>query len=334
MKIKLILIAIITVSLISCSNNNSSNDNNDNNITFGDDFTLPDNENEEAESVETVKQNEVIVEEITSSEASDDSSSEIEQTEYTEAEIMWLQESLKIAGFYVSMDGSLGDKTKTQLSEYKKSVGLESDNNYTKEVKNKLQQLRDERIAPNLGTNMVYINKEYYLPSDYVPKNLVEANVRKNKSIELVSEVAIKTEEMFGDAEKDGLLIYLASGYRSYSYQEGIFSKRVLSHGFESAQTVVAIPGESEHQTGLAIDITSEIMGFGLSQTFDLQPEFTWMINNCYKYGFILRYRDGKESITNYIYEPWHYRYIGDVEIAKYIMENELVLEEYFESVE
>ncbi len=72
-------------------------------------------------------------------------------------------------------------------------------------------------------------------------------------------------------------------------------------------------------------------MNFGLSQTFENDPAFDWMMDNCYKYGFILRYLKGRESETGYIYEPWHYRYIGNTEAAKLIMDQGLILEEYFE---
>lgn len=72
-------------------------------------------------------------------------------------------------------------------------------------------------------------------------------------------------------------------------------------------------------------------MSYGLGKAFENTDEFKWLVNNCYKYGFILRYRKGKEDITKYVYEPWHYRYIGDVEVAKEIMDNEIVLEEYFQ---
>ncbi|MEA3424193.1 MAG: D-alanyl-D-alanine carboxypeptidase family protein, partial [Bacillota bacterium] len=252
-----------------------------------------------------------------SSEDVDDSLEKGKLIELTDGEVLWLQESLKIAGYYTAMDGVYGSGTEGKLIEFQNSVdGLEANGEYSQGTKSELQKIRNEKLAPNLGDDLVFINKKYYLPSDFVPKDLREVDVRKTKSIELASHVAEKTEEMFADAEKDGLIMYLASGYRSYSYQEGIFSRRVTNKGLESTLKVVAMPGQSEHQTGLAIDITSEAMGYGLEQSFEQQPEFKWMIENCYKYGFILRYTKDKEDITKYVYEPWHYRYIGDVEFA------------------
>lgn len=279
--------------------------------------------------------NEVEDETLTKTEEVEDLNTNVILIELSVENIMWLQESLKIAGFYTSMDGSFGSNTKTKLIAFQKTLNnFERFGEYDERTKKELQKIRDEKIAPNLGEDLVFINKDHFLPSSFIPKNLREVNVKKNKSIELASHVATKVEEMFEDAKDDGIILYLASGYRSYSYQEGIFSRRVKSHGFESAETVVAIPGQSEHQTGLTIDVTSEGMSFSLSQSFDKEKEFDWINENCSKYGFILRYTKDKSDITKYIYEPWHYRYIGDIEIAKYIMENNLVLEEYFENLE
>jgi len=242
--------------------------------------------------------------------------------------VMWLQESLKIAGFYTHVDGDFGQNTQNQLEAFNKAYAIEG-GKYTEAVKEALEAIRIKKLAPNFETDQVLINKNFYLPLDFEPENLREVQVAKNKSIQLPDHVASQVEALFAAAQADGHEIYLASGYRSYLYQQNIFTRRVNRKGFEEAQTVVAIPGQSEHQTGLAIDITNQNMAFKLSTRFDQEEEFEWMMANCYKYGFILRYRKDKEAMTTYIYEPWHYRYIGDVEMAKYIMDNELVLEEY-----
>lgn len=251
------------------------------------------------------------------------------EIELTKDNVLWLQESLKIAGFYTARDGGYGPNTEKVLKSYQESVGITS-GVYDQETYDGLKKIRDERLAPNYKTDMVLLNKSYYLPATFVPDNLREVNVDKNKHMELPGYVADVVEEMFADAKKDGINIVLASAYRSYDYQEGIFSRRVARNGFAEAETVVAIPGESEHQTGLAIDITTAGMSYGLDQTFEDDPAFDWMMENGHKYGFILRYLKGREDDTGYVYEPWHYRYIGDVEAATYIMENGLILEEYF----
>lgn len=248
----------------------------------------------------------------------------------TTEDVLWLQESLKIAGHYVARDGDFGPKTQGALEDFQLEKGFDTIG-YTTETKAALEEIREAIIAPNYKTDKVLLNKQYYLPADFVPENLREVNVDKNKYMELPDHVATVVETMFEDAKKDGIYIVLASAYRSYDYQEGIFSRQVARNGFEEAEKVVAIPGESEHQTGLAIDISTQAMGFGLGQSFENDPAFDWMMANGHKYGFILRYLKGREDETGYIYEPWHYRYLGDVEMATYIMENGLILEEYSE---
>lgn len=320
------LIILCSLLLVGCGSNNIDDI----------EISLPDS---------TVEVNLSQLEEETTDETSedladgiDDEVTEVEETtisdkgfdDLTRDDILWLQESLKIAGFYTARDGGFGPKTQETLSQFQLSSGLTETASYS-ETADRLQKHRDDKLAKNFGSDLVLLNKKYYLPSSFIPSDLREVSVNKNKSIELPSHVADNVEAMFADAIADGVVIYLASGYRSYDYQEGIFSRRVANKGFAEAQTVVAIPGQSEHQTGLAIDVTSENMSFGLDQSFDQDPAYDWMIANSYKYGFILRYLKGREDDTGYIYEPWHYRYVGDVEMAKKIMESGMILEEYFE---
>lgn len=232
----------------------------------------------------------------------DEETNVIEKTfdDMNKEDVYWLQESLKIAGFYTAKDGDFGSKSKAALHQFREESSL-LEASYNDVVK-ALQAIRDAKLAPNFNTNSVLLNKNYYLPSSFVPDDLREVMVKSNKTIELQSHVADAVESMFNDALADGITIYLASGYRSYDYQEGIFSRRVAKNGYEEAQTVVAIPGQSEHQTGLTIDITSEKMNFGLSQSFDQDPVFEWMMDNGHKYGFVLRYLKGREEETNYIF--------------------------------
>ena len=136
-------------------------------------------------------------------------------------------------------------------------------------------------------------NKTYSLPSDYNPGGLLkEFNTAFNK--------------MKADAAKEGISLWVASGFRSYSLQNGLYNQYSNSYGKASADTFSARPGHSEHQTGLAADLNQ------IDQSFGNTKAGKWLANNCYKYGFILRYPQGKQSITGYIYEPWHFRYIGD----------------------
>ena len=235
-----------------------------------------------------------------------------------------------MAGFYTVLDGLYGPDTKKNLIEFQKLLKIGNEIGvYDDKTKNKLKEIRNLKTPPNLENNMVLINKNYFLESKYVPNDLREVNVPKFKYMELKSNAALKVEEMFNDAKKVGYNLYFNSGYRSYKYQEKIFNVRVKNYGLDEAQKVIAIPGQSEHQTGLAFDVTCKSMEYGLGKEFENTDEFKWLINNCYKYGFILRYKKDKENITGYIYEPWHYRYIGDEKIAKDIMEKNIVFEEY-----
>ncbi len=131
------------------------------------------------------------------------------------------------------------------------------------------------------------------------------------------------------DALKLGYDIEVDSGYRSYEYQQKIFDNLYNEKG-EEAYKFVALPGTSEHQTGLAFDYCLFINGVYTDDINDYQEETKWIHNNCYKYGFILRYPKGKEDITGYNYEPWHLRYVGN-EISKIIFEKNITLEEYYQ---
>lgn len=129
---------------------------------------------------------------------------------------------------------------------------------------------------------------------------------------------------MCKDALKENIKLYGGSGYRSYSTQSGLYNHYVKEDGKANADTYSARPGHSEHQTGLAIDIVTSKGGF----VYENYQEYKWLIKNSYKYGFILRYPKGKENITGYMYEPWHYRYLG-TDIATEIHNLNITYEEY-----
>ncbi|MGG3904946.1 M15 family metallopeptidase, partial [Heyndrickxia faecalis] len=181
------------------------------------------------------------------------------------------------------------------------------------------------------------VNKNYIL-GDYKPKDLVRPNVRFSFGDERIEksymrkEAAAALEKMFAAAEKDGIELYAASAYRSYNRQKAVYAAEVQSSGEEHAEQAVAIPGSSEHQTGLAVDITSQTAHFLLSQQMGKQKEGIWLAKHAHEYGFILRYPKNKENITKYEYEPWHFRYVGK-EAAAVIYKHGWTLEEYFEHV-
>lgn len=173
---------------------------------------------------------------------------------------------------------------------------------------------------------MILVNKENLVDKTYKPDNLVDSSLvaKSNKEERLLDEeVSRKLTELFNDAKKDGINLKGVSGYRSYSTQQSIYKSR-------QGSKYVALPGASEHQTGYAIDILSKSYS-SLTVGFEDTKEFKWLSQNCYKYGFILRYTKDKEDITGIPYEPWHYRYVGDSVVAEEIMTKGLSLEEYVE---
>ena len=156
-------------------------------------------------------------------------------------------------------------------------------------------------------------------------------NKEYNEKKQLRKEAALALEEMFRSSKANGINIYAVSGYRSYARQASIFDANVRKYGFERANQTSAKPGQSEHQTGLAMDITSASVNYGLSQSFGATKEGKWVYENAHKFGFIIRYQKGKESITGYQYEPWHLRYVG-IKAAKEIKDRNITLEEYLGS--
>lgn len=176
----------------------------------------------------------------------------------------------------------------------------------------------------------VIINKKHSLPSDYEPADLVVPNVKSTKDgLQLRQEAATALETMFAAAKEEGITLILGSGYRSYQTQERLFNDYVQRDGEAAANRYSARPGESEHQTGLAVDISDSTMENWLKNSFKNTVEGQWLKENAYRYGFILRYIEGKEEITGYMYEPWHFRYLGLVEAEKVKLSN-LTVEEFY----
>ncbi|HEY4552457.1 MAG TPA: M15 family metallopeptidase [Bacillaceae bacterium] len=203
---------------------------------------------------------------------------------------------------------------------------------------NEIQEVNGEKEIRNPENVLALVNKVFALPSVYEPGDLVRPSVAfsfGNQEIEksyMRKEAAQALEQMFLAAKKENIQLLAASGYRSYSRQVAVLDAEISKVGKEQAVQAVAPPGKSEHQTGLAMDITSESVKFGLTESFGETPEGQWLRDNAHKFGFILRYPKGKESITGYQYEPWHFRYVG-TEAAKTIFENNWTLEEYFSKV-
>lgn len=168
-------------------------------------------------------------------------------------------------------------------------------------------------------------NKTYSLPSDYVPTGTHKAVEEDNCQECIIEEAYQAYTKMKSDAASQGLSLWIASGYRSYSYQENLYNGYVKRSGKEAADTFSSRAGYSEHQTGYAFDLNS------VTDDFATTKEGIWINENCYKYGFILRYPKGKENETGYKYESWHLRYVG-IELASklYNAGDWITMEDYF----
>lgn len=171
----------------------------------------------------------------------------------------------------------------------------------------------------------VLVNKYHKLDKNYEPSDLTIIDSKYASGTQkLRKEAQIKFEEMASDMAKENLKIYAGSTYRSYTYQKGLYDRYVKKDGFAAAETYSARSGYSEHQLGLAVDIVNGKWDY-LSEN---DKEYDYLVKNSYKYGFILRYPRGSEYVTGYMFEDWHFRYLG-VEFATKVFNSGLTYDEY-----
>lgn len=202
------------------------------------------------------------------------------------------------------------------------------DNQENSKVNNKVTDMDPDDIK-------VLINKEIALPKDYEPEDLVVPNVKfyfshyEEKKL-LRKEAAEALEELFLASVQEELNLCAVSGYRSYNRQYTIFTSNVRKNGLEETLKFSAMPGFSEHQTGLSMDVSTPSLGNLLVERFEDTKEGQWLAQKAHEFGYIIRYPKNKEDITLYTYEPWHIRYVG-IDLATYLYENDLCLEEYYD---
>ena len=172
------------------------------------------------------------------------------------------------------------------------------------------------------------VNKYNHLDANYVPSDLVQVDRRFTHNTTKVVKVANDNYVKLAEAGLDAGVHFLATTcYRDYNFQSILYYNYVSQDGVEAADTYSARPGSSEHQLGYSLDLTNT--SYVDFDNFVYTEEYKWLKDNAHKYGFILRYPEGKEYITGYIFEPWHIRYVG-VDIATYIYENNITYEEYY----
>ncbi|WP_342599266.1 M15 family metallopeptidase [Psychrobacillus sp. FSL H8-0483] len=171
--------------------------------------------------------------------------------------------------------------------------------------------------VPTYVEGVLIASKKYPLPSTYAPGESKEAREA--------------FERMAAEAALSGYDLVAFSSYRSFDYQVQLYERYVNNDGQEEADRYSARPGYSEHQTGLAFDIGEKLFEEHFARvSFGETEAGKWVAANAHKYGFVMRYPNGKEKITGYMYEPWHFRYIGE-DLAPKVYEAGITLEEYFD---
>lgn len=257
---------------------------------------------------------------------------------------MHINKSLVIAGLigtvlFLGACDETGNNTEKLSNEPVESNEEELNSEVTEESSESDQISNDGFTVEDLKSSIFnssdilsLVNKNYSLEDDYVPDDLVTLDVPtvlENPEInQLRKEAAKALKEMINSAEEENIILYARSGYRSYQTQVQLFNNYVANNGEEAANKFSARPGESEHQTGLSIDVTSESVDYQLTESFGETAEGIWIQEQAHNFGFIIRYPKGKEEITGYQYEPWHLRYLGD-EMATDVFERGLTYEEF-----
>lgn len=196
-----------------------------------------------------------------------------------------------------------------------------------------LDKLETPKKAEDAGM-LILVNKNNYLDKNYKPDDLAPIEYyAKDRSAEarfMRAEAASHFNKMMLAVREAGYEVVMTTAYRSYGFQSILYNNYVEKYGQAEADKFSAEPGYSEHQTGLGVDVTAPSVEYALTDAFDQTAEWKWLVENAADYGFILRYPKGKAGITGYMYEPWHFRYVG-IGAAKTITERKITLEEYID---
>ena len=239
------------------------------------------------------------------------------------------------------------DKNKTTVTLAEKDVYMIVDN-FSIKYETDLSSYHEYINSTN---SYIYtlLNKQNPIDNDFTPSNLVEIpekylhSYKHGKGIELEATTLKALEAMIQDMNALGITdVYVQSAYRTYAYQNMLFNNYIdgeMAKGFsreeatELANKFSARPEHSEHRTGLCIDFTTNSIGGVVDDVFETTEAFAWLNDNAWKYGFILRYPEDKENVTGYIYESWHYRFVG-LDVASIIHQTGLCYEEYLQRFE
>ena len=188
------------------------------------------------------------------------------------------------------------------------------------------------------GQKVLLVNPWHAVPGDYQPDLITLDSSISSKDIQVDRSCYDALNAMIAECNRQCPTVCVVSGYRTYDYQSGLYNRKVnyyLENGYSKAAAkieaakVVAVPGTSEHQLGLAVDII-DTRSWSLTEVQETLPAQKWLMENSWRYGFTLRYPKGTTEVTGIIYEPWHYRYVGEA-LAKELYESDLTLEEYLQ---
>jgi zinc D-Ala-D-Ala carboxypeptidase len=235
--------------------------------------------------------------------------------------------------FILTACSDIKHPTESNLVNHKpKAIALSERSTINKNQANTSNNI-DIQVVAKPNAIAVLVNKQNKLPDSYIPKDLVYTKipfiVAESERTELRKEAADAIEKLFLGAKEQGIHLLGVSAYRSHISQIALFNSYVKRDGYEKARTYSALPGTSEHETGLSIDVTEGDGRCSASDCFGYTKEAKWLQEHAAEYGYIIRYPNGKESITGYKYEPWHLRYVGKA-IAKEITDRGISLEEYY----
>ncbi len=201
---------------------------------------------------------------------------------------------------------------------------------------NTIPDFEDSVISPNYNSLLALVSKKYKLPSNFVPKNIVylpDYDIPTTGGGHLRLDVAKNLKNMINAMKLEGIDLKVSSSYRSYDVQIDTYNYwlKYNNWNYNKTDNVSARPGHSEHQLATTIDVVNSEINDKLTQGFGNTKAFMWLENNAYKYGFVMSYPKGKQNITGYVYEPWHWRYIG-IDEAKEFKSSGLTLIEYLKS--
>lgn len=194
--------------------------------------------------------------------------------------------------------------------------------------------LKEEILEATAKGLLILINKENPVSRDYKPDDLVPVKYfapnRSEAGRYMREEAAEQFHKLVEAAAAEGHEIVMTTAYRSYGFQQILWDNYVANEGEAAASRFSARPGQSEHQSGLAVDVSSPSVEYDLTDRFGEIEEGMWLAKHAHSYGFIIRFPKDREDITGYMYEPWHIRYVGEI-IASEIYEKDITLEEFLD---